>query len=261
MRTLSLLTAAALACTASAAADLAQVDRAIGKEPSYSTKAPRYCLLVFGPAARDRAWLVLDGDTLYVDRDGDGDLTAPGEKVAAKQKQDMFCSFEVGDLRVGGLTHTGLSVSRTLANEEWAGDPTEWRRVKASDDRPWSYHVRLTAERADDGRKLPKKIGYVINGDGLGFLIFGKSPKEAPVIHLNGPWTFGVQDWKQRLVAGHKSQLQVGVGTPGVGPGTFSWVLYKDTIPADAYPVAEVAFPAAPGKDPPTTRVVMKERC
>ncbi len=30
-------------------------------------------------------WLVRDGDTLYVDRNGNGDLTEPGEKVAAEK--------------------------------------------------------------------------------------------------------------------------------------------------------------------------------
>ena len=33
------------------AADLSKIDRTIPKEPAYATKAPRYCLLVFGPDA------------------------------------------------------------------------------------------------------------------------------------------------------------------------------------------------------------------
>jgi hypothetical protein len=49
------------------AADLTRVDRSIGKEPAYKTNSPRYCLLVFGPRADYRVWLVLDGDTLHVD--------------------------------------------------------------------------------------------------------------------------------------------------------------------------------------------------
>jgi len=59
------------------AADLTKIDRSIGKEPRYQTKAPKYCLLVFGPEAKYRVWLVLDGNTLYVDRNGKGDLTWP----------------------------------------------------------------------------------------------------------------------------------------------------------------------------------------
>jgi hypothetical protein len=64
------------------AADLAKINRTIQKEPAYADQ-PRYCLLVFGPAAAHRVWLVQDGGTLYVDRNGNGGLTEPGEKVAA----------------------------------------------------------------------------------------------------------------------------------------------------------------------------------
>jgi hypothetical protein len=57
------------------AVDLTKVDRTIVKEPSYKSK-PKYCLLVFGPEAKTRVWLVQDGDTLYVDR-----VTASKDRV------------------------------------------------------------------------------------------------------------------------------------------------------------------------------------
>ena len=44
---------------AAGAADLSKVDRTIKKEPVYQSK-PKYCLLVFGPKADTRVWLVLD---------------------------------------------------------------------------------------------------------------------------------------------------------------------------------------------------------
>jgi hypothetical protein len=54
-------------------ADLTKIDRTIAREPAFQSK-PAYCLLAFGPAAKTRVWLVLDGDVLYVDRNGNGDL-------------------------------------------------------------------------------------------------------------------------------------------------------------------------------------------
>src|SRR5262245_56037585 len=104
-------------CLASAAAgDLRDIERKIVKEPQYKTK-PRYCLLVFGPEAKTRVWLVVDGDALYVDRNSNGDLTEDGEKVAAK-KADAFADskdfeFEAGDLRDGKVMHKKLSLSVT----------------------------------------------------------------------------------------------------------------------------------------------------
>src|SRR5262245_16073774 len=82
-RRLALLIAALLFATPLVAADLTKIDRRIGREPAYQSQ-PHYCLLVFGPEVKTRVWLVHDGDTLYVDRNGDGDLTGAGEKVAAK---------------------------------------------------------------------------------------------------------------------------------------------------------------------------------
>ena len=63
-------------------------------------------------------------------------------------------------------------------------------------------------------------------------------------------------------MAGAKTMLQIGVGPQGLGPGTFAFVLYPDTIPADAYPEAEIAFPAkGPGQDPIRRKYTLKERC
>jgi hypothetical protein len=62
------------------AVDYDKVERRLIKEPAYQTKKPRYALLLFGPEARLQVWVVLDGETLYVDRNGDGDLTGAGER-------------------------------------------------------------------------------------------------------------------------------------------------------------------------------------
>src|SRR6187401_2509659 len=108
MKTPTLLAAILLLAPPAQAADLAKLPRTIAREPAYQTKTPRYCLLVFGLDAKSRVWLVQDGDTLYADRDGNGDLTGEGNRVKVKQQSDSYRSFEVGDLTIDGLTHTGL---------------------------------------------------------------------------------------------------------------------------------------------------------
>src|SRR5436189_297280 len=107
MKTLSLLAAVLLLTAPAQAADLAKVPRTIAREPVYQTRTPKYCLLVFGLDAKTRVWLVQDGDTLFVDRNGNGDLTQDGKRVKLKQKDDAYRIFEVGDLKLDGLTHTG----------------------------------------------------------------------------------------------------------------------------------------------------------
>src|SRR5579885_3490530 len=81
------------------------------KEPSYQTNAPKYGRLAFGPGGQERVWLVWDGESLYVDRDGRGDLTGPAARVTAqkphhggpREETDGY-TFEVGDLTPGGRT-------------------------------------------------------------------------------------------------------------------------------------------------------------
>src|SRR3989442_14684598 len=97
------------------AGELSRVDRTLSREPPYRSK-PRYCLLVFGPEAKTRVWLVQDGDTLYVDRNGNGDLTEEGERVTAKKGDSTDAAegafaFEAGDIRDGNLTHKNLTIT------------------------------------------------------------------------------------------------------------------------------------------------------
>src|SRR5262249_29589650 len=74
-----------LGSAAASAADLSKIDRTITKEPAYEA-TPQYCLLVFGPKAETRVWLVLDGDILYVDRNSNGDLTDKDERVVRTER-------------------------------------------------------------------------------------------------------------------------------------------------------------------------------
>src|SRR5215471_11894944 len=64
-----------------AGADLSKIERRIVREPVYETGKPKYCLVVLGPQAKTRVWLVLDGKALYADCTGKGDLTGPGKRL------------------------------------------------------------------------------------------------------------------------------------------------------------------------------------
>ncbi|MCI0642813.1 MAG: hypothetical protein L0Y72_17845 [Gemmataceae bacterium] len=69
------------------AGDLSKIERTIGKEPAYQSK-PKYCLVVFGPEAKSRVWLVLDGETLFA---GDGgDVLVQVGPLPARHVGDSF---------------------------------------------------------------------------------------------------------------------------------------------------------------------------
>jgi hypothetical protein len=88
--------------------DLTKIERKILAEPEYIAKKQQYCLLVFGPEAKFRVWLVHDADVLYVDRNGDGHIADRGEQVNGNHTG----RFKVGDIveRPGKAKHTSLMV-------------------------------------------------------------------------------------------------------------------------------------------------------
>jgi hypothetical protein len=258
-----------LVMPASRAADLAKIDRTIRKVPAYRTKAPKYGLLAFGPEGKDRVWLVRDGDVLYVDRNGNGDLTEPGKKVAAEKRPERDLEeeggdFDVGDVMVSGRTHKALAVSflplRRYADSSWPGV----KAALAKD--PKALAVRINADAAVPGIKgggLGGRVSFTAGpADSAGVLMFAATPAEAPVIHLGGPLQVTFYGERPTLRVGRTSALTLVVGTPGVGPGTFAMLDYEGTVPAAAKPAADVSLPPAkPGAPPLREKWEIKERC
>jgi hypothetical protein len=195
-------------------ADLSKIERTIIKEPAYQGK-PKYCLLVFGPEVKFRVWLVLDGIVLYVDRNGNGDLTAPGKRVPAhyKRNSDTF-GFQPGEI----VTPDGTKY-----------DLGQLRKKEAGCDMSISFA---------DGRL--QRAGF----DGPGSLQFAERPEDAPIIHFLGPMTlqrFQPQKGSvsphlkpEPLVRGEQNNLAFSLGTPGLGSGTFAKYYFDEALTASA---------------------------
>jgi hypothetical protein len=240
-------------------ADLSKIDRSIKKEPAYAGK-PKYCLLVFGPEAKTRVWLAVDGETLYVDRNGDSDLTGGGEKVKLPamepQKGEWAAATrdaELGSVREGKLTHTDLTLFQARPREGFAPktpDEKDIARILEGNfkDDVFGVQVRIQGER---------RFKQSAVADASGVLRFAATPKDAPVIHFNGPWSMGLLAGP-KVVPGEKpADLKACVGTPGLGKGTFAAAVYEGLIPADAHPVAEITFPGMAG----AKTVTLDQRC
>jgi len=271
MTQIALALAAGLVSVGSMFADPQQIDRSIAKEPVYRTAAPKYGLLMFGPEGKDRVWIVLDGDTLYVDRNGNGDLTEPGEKVAAEKTpgrdpEDDGYSFDVGEVTVGGRTHLGLSVY-FVPLKRYGGDLGKRPDVKAALAKdPKAMAVRVGVDVKVPGLKgggLNGRVGFLAGPVDLnGPLVFSDTPAQAPAIYFGSPLQVTFYSELPTLRVGRGSEFVLVVGTPGVGPGTFAMVCYQDTIPASVKPVAVVTFQLAkPGDAPPKERFEIKDRC
>ena len=196
-------------------ADLTKIDRTIAKEPAYKSK-PKYCLLVFGPEAKTRVWLVLDGEVLYVDRNGNGDLT---------EKDEMF------------------KQERPWPQQEFPAIllslPGEERR---------QMRVTVHHYRGESEAKEGPHPGINMTFDGKIWSAsskqFSEQPKDAPVIHLNGPVSL-LCPHPPTLVPGKTAHLRIAVGTPGLGAR--AWCRACEIVGPYGRLLGEIEYP---NKDP-----------
>jgi hypothetical protein len=230
-----------------AAADLSKIDRTIRKEPVYNTK-PRYCLLVFGPSAGTHVWVVQDGETLYVDRNGDRDLTGKDERFTINSVgpgRKEFGSLEKCKIEVrdpDGRTRyviTGIGIHPE-------GEKSDERHLMANVDieGPVSYRQYCDAK-------------------------LGASPDRAAVANFHGPLTVGPRtiNWKltpalSRLpVSDPPGEVNAVVGT--MDPEQGCWVVVRsEDLPKDLHPVAEVEFTGQnPGGPTVKKRYRLEGRC
>jgi len=238
LRLVLALAAVVVGAVPAAAADLAKIDRTLVREPVYRFK-PKYCLLVFGPEAKARVWLVLDGDVLYVDRNANGDLTEEGKRVVGK-------SVNAGSERrsTDGLPD-GLEFD---AGEITETDGKAWHRLTASVRRDNNGRWEITKLSSSSA------IEFVREQRTEGSFPLADRPQDAPFVHFDGSFTLAPRrdrgvvrapngQWHQSA-----SDLHVLLGTPVRGKDCDSFVRTWMRYPGPSVrPVAEIEFP---GKDP-----------
>jgi hypothetical protein len=214
------------------ALDYSKIERAIKKEPRYESKNPKYALLLFGQDARVRAWVVLDGGVVYVDRNGDHDLTGKDERFG---KLEDCREVEIGD--PDGKTRyviTGMSSYKT-------GDPPQERLMVNVDIKGAVEYQQYC------GMDLKENV------------------QTASVAHFHGPLTVGLNMVKGKvppglaLVPGDAStELNVIVGTISEEHGC--WVVVRShnvsgyAFPKGVHPVVDVEFAPKTAGGPPLKR-------
>jgi hypothetical protein len=230
----ALVVAAAMALTAGAA-DLTKIDRTIAKEPTYMSK-PKYCLLVFGPEAKTRVWLVRDGDVLYVDRNGNGDLTEKDELCRAREPQDKLAR------EFGAKPGDGYRTWR-IGDIVSPDGKTTYSRLEVDVFRDaWGFELRTPRHEflpgglkfADRPQDVP--IEYCFGG-----LKFADRPQDAPIVHFAGPLAAMLRT--DSLIRGQTRELWAALGTRGLGKGAFA-IRYDNKLYNETKLVGEIEFPA-----------------
>ena len=243
----------ALPLHAAAAPNLDEIERAIGRQPLYISKEPRFGLYAFGPKATTRVWAVLDKtdersevyDVLYFDLNANGDLTEKGERFVGKVKgsgADATVEFPIGSFTDPSTkeTHTELSISARGGDRARVFLRMKWKQ---------KHHVRG---------------GYAtLPGP---YTRFATTLKKAPVLWPGADGPFSFQEWiaspgrkETELTIGASDDMRVFLGQAGRGPNTFCAV--SDTfLPKDVSVVATLIYTARSGKEQ-RVRSLLKERC
>ena len=248
------------------ATDLSKIERRLVKEPVYKSGSPRYALLVIGPGAKDRVWIVKDGDTLYVDRNGNGDLTDPGEKLTATKggSAETGYTFVADDLNVGGKKHFGLNITVEPLKALAAGKYGAWAHIKAAFAKdPSADILQVSASVTVPHLKAKGQVTMEAGSVGLdGPLVMAAKPADAPIIHFGGPLAVTFYFAPPTLRRGRTTECTIVIGTQGLGTGTFAMMAYDDVIPESVYPTAEVTYAPLKAGAPPVKQLYeLKKRC
>ena len=245
-----------------AAVDLAHINRSIAKQPRYASR-PHYALIVIGPRAEHRCWLVMDGDeTLYFDRNGNGDLTDPEDRIG----QDVEATRKIH--LAEGSTYSGMNVFPvgTVAGVELSFNYWVRRRgVVPADERLRKIEQQRQANDWENGTLWRS----VLKGSqAQNPVLLTASPADAQVTHLDGPLTFALKwgedqtlrPWPQTTI------FDVRIGTPALPPRECKYPMFSpltDTeIPGKVHPTAIVEYPPGTPRSGPVVRTVRLDlRC
>ena len=163
--------------------DLSTIERTIAQQPRWHTEAPRFALFVVSP--EKKVWFVVDGDDLYADLNGNGNLAEEGEKLPRlelsreeRAATRNYSKWQIPDLTdaEGRVVVAGLSIAPDGNRPNLPGAMIAYFKVP------------------DRQRAFVRPI-------------FAGSPEEAPIVYPNGPG---------RLRAHTKRMLFLSRGDDGV---------------------------------------------
>lgn len=221
--------------------NLAGIPREISVEPEYKGNSRHYYLLVFDEDETKKVWLAFDGESLYVDCNLNGDLTDEGE------------AFPTNANDAGSMFRVIEGVKFTMPD----GEPVSLTYT-FPDEKFDEFQVRIRAQY--------RGATFAAWGDHDGDVPDAALASQAPILRVNGPLQMGFEipaRWAIESLDNDKFEVNVGVGTPGLGAGTFMHLKYWDgAIPKWVSPEVEIHFPPEEEGNPAVVaRGKLRSRC
>jgi hypothetical protein len=239
--------------------DLKGIDRTILKEPKYTSR-PCYALLVFGPKAQKRVWLAVDGNVLYVDRNGNGDLSEPGERVPLDVEATKKMNVAPGAYKGMNVFDIGEVQGVRLRLDFWVRDES----FIPHDD----FYKRILKERAANDWENATLWRFAADGSkAQNPVILSRRPRDAQISHIGGPLTFRLRSVEgQSLKASSEATFDVVIGSAGAAARNSRLPVFSPLttteVPADVHPVAHFEFPhKTRGQAPIKLEAMLNKRC
>jgi hypothetical protein len=249
--------------------DLQTIDRRIAKEPRYRFQA-HYALLVLGPKAEQRSWLVIDGDgtepnsgrVLYLDRNGNGDLTEPGERFEYDAEETAKMQFAgnggyvgMNVFPLGSVAGIKLNFQFWVRKKNYVPD-TDWQR-RITQERQANHWETGTLWRIA-GKESRAQIPIVLT----------ERPADAQITHLDGPLTLVLKRGQQERIEPFpkKTLFDVHIATRSLAARNGHYELFApvtlEEVPLGVHPVAVFEFPSkSRDKRPIVRQIDLLERC
>lgn len=233
------------------------------KLPEFETSNPQFCFWQFPGSKKHRVLVVADGKYLFVDRNGNHDLTEADERVLSTKNEyspDRSFVFNIGKISVAGATH--VMTELTIHPLEYAGrDNAKIKQLLDKDPQANSYLLssQIQTERFH-GSGLNGRVPVLVGSTDLdGVLQFGKTIETAPTIDLLGDLEIRLYS-KIKLRPGSQPDITTVVGTPGTAPGIFAMISYEDVIP-EVYPSLKLRVTSGENGKSEELDVELKRRC
>ena len=243
--------------------DLSTIDRTIAREPVYESQ-PHYALFVFGPQGADRSWLVVDGDRVaYIDRNGNGDLTDPEDRVAFDAKASEKLTFSNASTFSGMHRFPLGEVHGTrLEFDLWVRNPD----FEPTKETPFPEHLRKWDSHGWVNGSLMRTAADGSRAQNP--LLLTPDPATAQISRFGGPVSIGLkwrdrqrlEAWPKRFVfdvhLGHRNLPAKGSTVDGFR----MTVLTTSEVPEVIKPIARFEYASVNANEPPMTQTVRLDR-
>jgi hypothetical protein len=203
--------------------------------------------------------MVMDDDVLYVDRNGNGDLTEEGERIELLTRQTLDDTgnhlrevrfFDCGNLVANNerQTKTRIQLVQSVFNRQFSPQTQRQRAIQQRlKTNPHLVSVSLSVDITDGHRQQAD-------------VLFASTPESAPDVRIGGDFTLKLSDDPQFVANGEECDLLVAVGSRGIDSDTFA-TLENDNLPEELHPVAQIEFRSRLNGAPIVIRAPLDEHC